>query len=351
MSELDMCSRREADRLILNGRVKTNGQTMNVGDKVPSDISANEIEIINDKKTEAVRRSKIRQKQQQQYPNMVLDSVVLNKPTGHVSGQAEHGHPPAIRLLTRENFWQQQRNHSDIREEDGPIKPIPPPFLSWERLATAGRLDLDSTGLLIFTRDGVLAKKLIQHNSKIEKEYVVDVVPAIQPTRRELLLNPTFQLPRPTLDLSKLLRGGETLLEDNNNSSSNNNNNGHHRRYRSKPLEPCHVEWINYDKNNDSARPGKHSLTPHPADESRKLRFVLTEGRKNHIRRACREILGWHVTNLQRVRIGPIYLDDRYNDHNSRRRNDDHDKLTYSYLPEGRWRPLRQDEIDTIMSS
>ena len=43
----------------------------------------------------------------------------------------------------------------------------------FQKLAVAGRLDINSSGILIFTQDGVLAKKIIGNNSSIEKEYLV----------------------------------------------------------------------------------------------------------------------------------------------------------------------------------
>eukprot|EP00797_Seminavis_robusta_P025414 Sro442_g143800.2 (110) ;mRNA; f:6003-6332 len=60
------------------------------------------------------------------------------------------------------------------------------------------------------------------------------------------------------------------------------------------------------------------------------LRLVLTEGRKHQIRRMCREMLGMHVLQLVRTRIGSIEL---------------------GSLPEGKWRPLRQEEARMIHQS
>jgi 23S rRNA pseudouridine2604 synthase len=92
------------------------------------------------------------------------------------------------------------------------------------------------------------------------------------------------------------LEGGRTLLGDDNKERSR--------------LKPCvDAQWI---------RPGEV------------LRIVLAEGRKRQIRRVCRELLGWHVIGLQRIRIGPIRLED---------------------MPEGWWRPLRPSEVDALLSS
>ena len=46
---------------------------------------------------------------------------------------------------------------------------------SYFKIAPAGRLDIDSTGLLVLTEDGVIAKQIIQEDSDIEKEYIVRV--------------------------------------------------------------------------------------------------------------------------------------------------------------------------------
>merc|ERR1712216_17499 len=90
--------------------------------------------------------------------------------------------------------------------------------------------DLDSTGLLVFCKSGVIAKKLIHHRSKVEKEYLVDVQPAQQVTRRERNMDPTFLLPNPENsddNIEALLQGGSTLLGDD------------------RPLLPCReVKWI-----------------------------------------------------------------------------------------------------------
>jgi 23S rRNA pseudouridine2604 synthase len=264
MSELDLCSRREADRLIRDGKISVDGQAASVGGKVPFNLNRESIQFL---------------EASDDMENLV-NAVVLNKPKGYVSGQAEHGNLPAVRLLSRDRLWEPNPKDDNF---DLPS--------SFRGFAPAGRLDLASTGLLVFSSSGIVAKKLIHHNSLVEKEYSVDVCKASSITKRERQIDPTFRLPEPTLDLSSLLEGGRTLIGSD-----------------SRPLLPCvNAEWT---------------------DDGRILRIVLTEGRKHHIRRLCREILGFHVVQLKRIRIGPIHLDD---------------------LPEGCWRPLTRNELDIIL--
>ena len=118
-------------------------------------------------------------------------------------------------------------------------------------LAPAGRLDIDSTGLLVLTQNGRVAKLLIGEDSLVEKEYLVRVQP----------LRPG---PVPPEDLQRLNHGLEL---------------------DGVKLKPAKVSWANEDQ----------------------LRFVLREGRKRQIRRMC-ELVGLKVVGLKRVRIGRINL-------------------------------------------
>jgi 23S rRNA pseudouridine2604 synthase len=158
-----------------------------------------------------------------------------------VSGQAEDGYEPAIVLVTPQNQWRE--DHSGIR------------FLRehLRSLAPAGRLDIDSVGLLVLTQDGRIARQLIGEDSDIEKEYLVRV--QMLEGRR---------LPD---DKLALLRHGLEL--------------------DGEPLREAQVEWINEDQ----------------------LRFVLKEGKKRQIRRMC-EAVGLKVLGLKRVRTGGVMLGD-----------------------------------------
>ena len=215
MATRGLCSRREADSYIERGLVLVNGVVVNqLGTKVAPDVQV----------------TLARQAQRQQSS---LVTIILNKPIGYVSAQPEPGYEPAIKLLTSQN---------QFGERTQPLKPE-----HLKGLAVAGRLDIDSQGLLLFTQDGRLAKQIIGENGKLEKEYLVRV---------------NGDLPE---DKLQLLRHGLQL--------------------DGKPLKPAKVEWINREQ----------------------LRFVLTEGRKRQIRRMC-EAVGLKVLGLKRVRIGKLRL-------------------------------------------
>jgi len=258
MSQLDLCSRREADRLIWGEKVLVKGVPALVGMMV----APNETDIVI-----------------AGMPEKKCHAIVLNKPVGYVSGQPEHRNLPAVKLLTRENAI---GNVEELFEEGKN---------TLQGFAPAGRLDRDSSGLLIFTHSGVVAKKLVSSFGFIPKEYIVTVDPAHQPTTKERAQGIT-KLPPPTLDIKFLQNGGAQLHGD------------------SRPLRPIRAKWLQSGKI---------------------LKLVLREGRKRQIRRVCRELLGFHVVSLERTKIGPVIL-----------KNED--------LPVGKWRPLTQHEVDKIIS-
>jgi 23S rRNA pseudouridine2604 synthase len=218
LTELGLASRREADEWIEAGRVRVNGRLAVLGQRVgPHD----RIDI--DPQARRDQASKL--------------TVLLHKPIGYVSGQAEGRHRPATALMTAANRW-----HGDRL----PVR-IPPSGL--HGLAPAGRLDIDSTGLLVLTQDGRIAKRLIGHEAAVEKEYLVRV------RRRGPLRAVALDLLRHGLELDGV------------------------------KLRPAKVSWQNEEQ----------------------LRFVLREGRKRQIRRMC-ELVGLEVIGLKRVRIGSVVL-------------------------------------------
>jgi 23S rRNA pseudouridine2604 synthase len=137
------------------------------------------------------------------------------------------------------------------------------------RLAPLGRLDQDSRGLLLLSEDGVLAKALIGPESKLDKEYLVRVVGRIDDRKLALL------------------RHG--LMLD------------------GRQLKPAKIEQV----------------------EPQRLRFTLLEGRNRQIRRMC-ELVELDVTDLLRLRIGPLKLGD---------------------LQEGKWRALTGEERERLIAA
>jgi 23S rRNA pseudouridine2604 synthase len=221
MSELGLCSRREADEWIARGWVRVDGAVVSeLGSKV---LPHQKITV--DRQASAQQAKRV--------------TVLLHKPVGFVSGQAEDGYRPAVVLVTPENRWS---------EDKAPQQFHPSQLRS---LVPAGRLDIDSTGLLVLTQDGRIAKQLIGEDTGVEKEYLVRV----QYQRGPRL---------PDADLKRLNHG---LSLD------------------GKPLLPAKVSWQNDDQ----------------------LRFVLREGKKRQIRRMC-ELVGLKVLGLKRVRIGRVSL-------------------------------------------
>ncbi len=204
LAERGICSRREADRYIEQGLVLVDGKPITeLGAKAhPSQAVG------------LAAKARAQQSARQ--------TLLLNKPVGYVShADDDHRYPAAADL----------------------IRP------SLRGLAPAGRLDIDSTGLLVLTQDGVIARQLIGQDRLIEKEYLVRVEGELSPK-----------------GLSLLNHG--LVLDD-------------------RPLRPAKVRWMNKDQ----------------------LQFVLTEGRKRQIRRMC-EMVGLKVIGLKRVRIGRIMLGD-----------------------------------------
>ena len=249
MAELGMASRREADDWIGRGWVKVNGEVAAMGMQVTPDA-----------------RIEVNKQAQGQQANQV--TILVNKPMGIVSGQAEDGHLPAITLVQPQNRW----------AEDNARFFFHPKQL--QSLVPAGRLDIDSIGLLVLTQDGRVARQLIGEDSVMEKEYLVRVVylgldktgaPQTDANPGQLIrmddddpVTTNVQAVFPPALLAKLRHG---LQLD------------------GQALKPAKVSWQNPEQ----------------------LRVVLTEGKKRQIRRMC-ELVGLKVVGLKRVRIGNVML-------------------------------------------
>ncbi len=281
MADLGLASRREADEWIGKGWVKVNGRVAEMGMQVLPDVR---IEI-----------DKLAQGQQ---ANQV--TILLNKPLGIVSGQAEDGHAPAITLIQPQNRWRE--DNARFFFHGSQLKSLVP----------AGRLDIDSTGLLVLTQDGRVARQLIGEDSCVEKEYLVRVAytgvanpgaahsPAATYPGLAAGRASTAQRSAPpqlirlddddpvTSDVQSVFPPEKLQLLR------------HGLRLDDQPLQPAQVEWQNPEQ----------------------LRFVLTEGKKRQIRRMC-ELVGLKVVGLKRVRVGKVMLGN---------------------LPVGQWRYLQAHE-------
>lgn len=213
MAHRGMCSRREADRYIEKGLVLVDGQVI---DKLGSRILPSQ---------------KIALKQAAKKEQANRHTILMNKPLGYVSNLPEDGYEAATELIKPENH---------IGGGD--------PNLSWVGMAPAGRLDIDSQGLLVLTQDGRVARKLIGADSMIEKEYLIWVHGDIDAAKLERLREGL------SLDGKRLQRAGIKKMDE------------HH------------------------------------------IQFILTEGRKRQIRRMC-DLVDLEVSRLMRVRIGNVRLE------------------------------------------
>lgn len=196
-----LCSRREADRLVEEGRITINGRVAQLGDQVgPADVVARDGKAVS-------------------WGNLPL-YLKFHKPLGVTT-----------------------TTEPDV--SDNIIAYIGHPA----RIFPVGRLDKDSTGLILLTNDGDIVNRILRAEHGHEKEYVV------------LLDRPFDQT-----FLDRMATGVVIL---------------------SKPTRPCTVTRLG----------------------PRKFRIILTEGRNRQIRRMC-QTLGYRVAALHRVRVMGITLQD-----------------------------------------
>ena len=217
LSELGLCSRREADEYIKQGLVLLDGR------------------VVDELGTKACRSQKVELNKKGKLKQSKKLTIILNKPVGYISHlDDDKEFKPASELINPDNYFSNEFNNRN-------------PLFDKEGLAPAGRLDIDSTGLLILTQDGTMAKSIIGENVVVEKEYLVKVQGDL------------------TEENLRLLNHGLTV-----------------DGYK---LKPAKVAWQNEDQ----------------------LKFILTEGRNRQIRKMC-AMVNLKVTSLKRVRIGNISL-------------------------------------------
>ena len=217
ISEQFGCSRREADEWIENGWVRVDGVVVKtLGTRAhPKAV----IEIREDAKSH--------------HPESV--TIVLNKPEGVVAGAVEGRQKSAIGLIQAENRWSEDQ------------EPLTFKATHLRGLALAGKLDVEASGMLVFTQEGSVARRIVGDDTKLEKEYLVRVEGELS-----------------AADLKKL-NFGLSLDEI--------------------KLKRAEVAW-------------QHEGA---------LRFVLHESRPQQIQRMC-ELVGLRVVSIKRLRIGSVSL-------------------------------------------
>ena len=146
ISESGLCSRREADKLIANGKVYINGQLAKIG----MEVGIGDVVRVNGRTLEARTAD-----------DLVL--IALNKPVG-VTSTTEAG--------VKDNIVDYV-NHS-------------------QRIFPIGRLDKDSQGLILLTNEGDLVNKILRAGNKHEKEYIVTVN---KPITEDILLKMSMGVP------------------------------------------------------------------------------------------------------------------------------------------------------------
>ena len=218
MADRGLCSRREADEMIRHGLVIVDDEIISkVGTKTRPDAK-----IVLAPEAISARAK--------------LTTILIKKPPGYVAAQAEKSYIDIRTLVTPKNQYNANQNDKNK-------------VIDRKSLHTAGRLDIDSSGLLVLTQDGAIVRKLIHPTHPISKEYIVRVNGQI------------------TQSAIRLLQKGLSL--------------------DGRALRPAEVSQINRDQ----------------------LHFTLREGRKRQIRRRW-ELVELNVKSLVRVKIGKLYLGD-----------------------------------------
>jgi 23S rRNA pseudouridine2605 synthase len=206
-----LASRRTAEEWIRSGRVTVSGRTAQLGDRAsPGDdvrLDGRRLDL--------------------SVGTAAAELLLYNKPVGEVTTRRDPQRRPTV------------------------FERLPPPARG--RWISVGRLDVNTSGLLLLTTDGELAHRLMHPSGGIEREYLVGV------------------RGRPGPDVLQRLREG-VPLEDG----------------------PAHFDSI---RAAPAAPRGRHSA----------FRVILREGRKREVRRLWQAV-GFEVSRLLRIRYGPIGL-------------------------------------------
>jgi 23S rRNA pseudouridine2605 synthase len=210
IADAGLASRRTAEQWIEAGRVTINGRAATLGDR-----AAPQDDVRLDGKPLALTPADAG-------PRRV---IIYHKPVGEVTTRSDPQRRPTVFARL--------------------------PKLKAGRWIAIGRLDVNTSGLLLFTTDGALAHRLMHPSSEVDREYVAEV------------------RGRPSKDvLDRLIKGVE--LDDG----------------------PARFDRLTMESSNRDATT---------------VRVVLHEGRKREVRRLWSAV-GYEVISLARVRYGPIEL-------------------------------------------
>ncbi|WP_194395716.1 pseudouridine synthase [Microbacterium atlanticum] len=174
LANAGVASRRVAEQLIVEGRVRVNGQVVNeLGSRIDPESDLVDVD-----------GTAVQLDQSKRY-------VMLNKPTGVVSSMKDDRGRPDLRRFTKE--WS-------------------------ERLYNVGRLDADTSGLLVLTNDGELAHVLAHPSFGVTKVYIAKVEGKVTPqTIQRLLRGVDLEDGSIAADKARLLsasaEGGGSLVE------------------------------------------------------------------------------------------------------------------------------------------
>ena len=230
-------SRREADELIAAGKVTVNGKTAVLGTKI-------------DETSNICYNNKI-------IPH-ATDYLYLafNKPVGYVCSRRAQGTAPTIYDLLPQKYHQ---------------------------LKTVGRLDKDSSGLILLTNDGDFAYQMTHPKFKKEKIYEVELDKPLAPLHQQMIS-----------DFGILLPDGVSKFNI----------------VRDEVVPPLSRESAGYDRGIRRAAPvttGGGDAGPRKTAVLPRYQVILTEGRNRQIRRTF-AALGYEVVKLHRTKLGKFAL-------------------------------------------
>ncbi len=213
VAELTGCSRADAEQYIQNGWVSVDGRVVEAPNHP---VTSEEVTLAEDARVEAVEPA----------------TILLHKPAGF---DTIKGSRPAAALVTPKTHWAHDSSGARVLQRH------------FQRLTPLVPLDAEASGLMVFSQDGRVWKRLTEDAAEIEHEYLVEVSGELVP-----------------YGLRRL---------------------NHGLAYGGRELPPCKVSWQN---------------------ETR-LRFAIKDVRNGQLRDMCAQV-GLQVVSIRRLRIGRIPL-------------------------------------------